>query len=102
MRASPSNKLIESMDSAQPGMNAAQQLVVVKAPLNRVYEQWSRIEDLPKFIPRLQDVRKIDDTHFSYTWHPNGLEQQGSFHIVVQIPAHRIAWRTVSDAPIPG
>jgi hypothetical protein len=31
------------MDSAQPGMNAAQQLVVVKAPLERVYEQWSSI-----------------------------------------------------------
>jgi hypothetical protein len=43
MPASPSNELIESMDSAQPGMNAAQQFVVVKAPLERVYEQWSRI-----------------------------------------------------------
>jgi capsule polysaccharide modification protein KpsS len=43
MRASPSNESIESMDSAQPGMNAAQQFVVVKAPLERVYEQWSRI-----------------------------------------------------------
>jgi hypothetical protein len=43
MPASPSNELIESMDSAQPGMNVAQQFVVVKAPLERVYEQWSRI-----------------------------------------------------------
>ena len=43
MRASPSNELIESMNSAQQGMNAAQQFVVVKAPLERVYEQWSRI-----------------------------------------------------------
>lgn len=43
MPASPSNELIESMDSAQPGMNAAQQFVVVKAALERVYEQWSRI-----------------------------------------------------------
>ena len=43
MPASPSNESIESMDSAQPGMNAAQQCVVVKAPLERVYEQWSRI-----------------------------------------------------------
>ena len=31
------------MDSAQPGMNPAQQFVAVKAPLERVYEQWSRI-----------------------------------------------------------
>ena len=43
MPASPSNESIESIDSAQPGMNAAQQFVVVKAPLERVYEQWSRI-----------------------------------------------------------
>ena len=43
MRASLSNELIESMDSAQLVMNAAPQSVVVKAPLERVYEQWSRI-----------------------------------------------------------
>jgi len=43
MPASPSNESIESMDSAQPGMNPAQQFVVVKAPLERVYEQWSSI-----------------------------------------------------------
>ena len=90
------------MDSAQPGMNAAQQFVVVKAPLDRVYEQWSRIEDLPKFIPPLREVRRIDDTHFSYTWHPNGDEQQGLFHIVLQIPGRRIAWRTMSDGFMSG
>ena len=43
MPASPSNESIESMDWAQPGMNPAQQFVVVKAPLERVYEQWSSI-----------------------------------------------------------
>ncbi len=45
MLASSSNELIESMDLAHPGMNAAQQFVVVKAPLERVYEQWSRIKN---------------------------------------------------------
>jgi len=44
MHAFPSSKLLQSMDSAQPGMNAAQEFVVVKAQLNRVYEEWSRIE----------------------------------------------------------
>ena len=97
MRASPSNELIESMDSAQPGMNAAQQFVVVKAPLERVYEQWSRIEDLPKFITPLRHVQRIDATHFSYTWRPDGQDQQGIFHIVLQIPCRRIAWRTMAN-----
>src|SRR5213595_1744523 len=90
------------MDLAQTGMNAAQQFVVVKAPLERVYEQWSRIEDLPKFIPPLREVRRIDDTHFSYTWHPDGSGQNGVFHIVLQIPGRRIAWRTISNGFMSG
>jgi len=69
----------------------------VKAPLEPVYEQWSRIEDLPKFIPPLQEVRRIDDTHFSYVLHRNGEDKQGIFHIVLQIPGRRIAWRTISN-----
>ena len=102
MHAFPPNKLIQPMDSAQPGMNAAQEFVVVKAQLNRVYEEWSRIEDLPRFITSLRRVRRIDDTHFSYTWHPNGDEQQGVFHIVLQIPGRRIAWRTMSEGFMSG
>jgi len=102
MPASPSNELIESMDSAQPGMNAARQFVVVKAPIARVYEQWSRIEDLPKFITAIRKVQRIDDAHFSYIWDLNGEGKKGIFHIVLQIPGRRIAWRTISDGFMSG
>jgi uncharacterized membrane protein len=83
-------------------MNAARHFVVVKAPVDRVYKQWSRLEDLPKFIPLLRDVRRIDDTHFSYSWHPDGSEQKGVFRIVLQIPGRRIAWRSMSDGFVSG
>ena len=102
MPASPSNELIESMDSAQPGMNAAQQFVVVKAPITCVYEQWSRIEDLPKFITAIREVQRIDDAHFSYISNLNGEGKKGIFHIVLQIPGRRIAWRTISDGFMSG
>jgi uncharacterized membrane protein len=102
MPASPSNELIESMDSPQPGMNAAQQFVVVKAPIVRVYEQWSRIEDLPKFITAIRKVQRIDDAHFSYIWGLNGEGKKGIFHIVLQIPGRRIAWRTISNGFMSG
>jgi uncharacterized membrane protein len=69
----------------------------VKAPVDRVYGQWSRIEDLPKFIPSFRKVQRIDKTHFSYVWHPTGEEKQGIFQIVLQIPSRRIAWRTTSN-----
>jgi len=83
-------------------MNAARHFVVVKAPVDRVYEQWSRLEDLPKFVTPLQDVCRIDDTHFSYTWLPNGSEETGIFHIVLQIPGRRIAWRSMSNGFMSG
>jgi uncharacterized membrane protein len=83
-------------------MNAAKHLVVVKAPVDRVYEQWSRLEDLPKFVTVLRDVHRIDDTHFCYTWHPNGSGQKGVLHIILQIPGRRIAWRTMSNGFMSG
>ena len=94
--------LIQTMEPALTAMNAARHLVVVKAPVDRVYEQWSRLEDLPKFIPPLRDVHRIDDTHFSYRWHPDSADQKGVFHIVLQIPGRRIAWRTMSSGFMSG
>ncbi|PYI52816.1 MAG: hypothetical protein DMC62_06405, partial [Verrucomicrobia bacterium] len=88
--------------SAPIEMNAARQSVVVKAPIDQVYEQWSRVEELPKFITPLRNVRRLDDAHFSYTWHPSGIEQRDVFHIVLRIPERRIAWRSTSDGFISG
>jgi uncharacterized membrane protein len=105
MRGSLSDDPTEATNAApavQPAINAAQQFVIVKAHVDRVYGQWSRIEDLPKFITSLRDVQRIDDTHFCYVWHPNGEDKQGIFQIVLQIPGRRIAWRTMSNGFVSG
>jgi uncharacterized membrane protein len=101
MGASQSNDLMQGQSASAP-LNAARRSIVVKVPVQRAYQQWSRVEDLPKFITPLQKVRRIDDTQFSYTWHPDGEERQGVFHIVLQIPGRRIAWRTLSNALMSG
>jgi uncharacterized membrane protein len=93
---------MDGKNPVQLPLNAAQRSIVVKAPVARVYEQWSRIEELPKFITPLRQVRRIDDAHFSYTWQPNGRDQHGIFHIVLQIPGRRIAWRTMSNGFMSG
>jgi uncharacterized membrane protein len=92
----------QTMGSAPIETNAARQSVVVKAPIGRVYEQWARVEDLPRFITPLRNVKRIDETHFSYTWQPNGDKQEGVFHIVFRIPGRRIAWRSMSDGFMSG
>jgi uncharacterized membrane protein len=102
MDASPRDNSTQTMGSAPIEMNAARQSVVVNAPISQVYEQWSRVENLPRFITPLRNVQRIDDTHFSYIWHPNGSEQQGVFQIVLRIPSRRIAWRSMSDGFMSG
>jgi len=101
MGASQCNDLIEAQSASAP-LNAARRSIVVKVPVERAYQQWARVEDLPKFITPLQKVRRIDDTQFSYTWHPDDEERQGVLHIVLQIPCRRIAWRTLSNAFMSG
>ncbi len=102
MDDSPPDNSTQTMDPAPIDMNAARHSVVVKAPIGQVYERWSRFEDLPRFITLLRDVQRMDDTHFSYTWHPNGTEQRDVFHIVLRIPERRIAWRSTSDGFMSG
>jgi uncharacterized membrane protein len=97
-----STKAMNRTLGPRPPINAAQQFVVVRAPIARVYEQWSRIEDLPRFITAIRNVRRIDDANFSYIWQPNGEDKQGIFQIVLQIPGRRIAWRSVSNGFVSG
>ena len=102
MGASPSDGVIQESRSTSTPLNAARRSIVVKVPVERAYQQWARVEDLPKFITPLQSVRRIDDTQFSYTWHPDSEEHQGVLHLVLQIPCRRIAWRIVSDPLMSG
>jgi len=104
MDASPPNNSTQTMDPAAVEMNAARHSVIVKAPISKAYEQWSRVEDLPKFVTPLRNVQRIDDAHFSYTWSGSSRsnEQQGVFQIVLRIPARRIAWRSMSDGFMSG
>ena len=100
MDASPSEDLTQN--SAPALFNAARRSIIVNAPVERVYAQWARIEDLPKFVTLIRNVRRMDDTQFSYTWGPNGQERRGVLQIVLQIPARRIAWRALSNELMSG
>jgi uncharacterized membrane protein len=102
MGGSPSDDVIEVSQSASGSVNAARKSIVVNVPLERAYQRWARFENLSEFITPLRSVRRIDNTRFSCTWHPDGEERQGVLHIVLQIPCRRIAWRMLSDPLMSG
>jgi uncharacterized membrane protein len=76
-------------------MTAAQESIVVKAPIGRVYRQWLRIEDFPKFMPAVKEVQKRDAGHFALVVVLNGRRHEGVFEIMLRAPERRLAWRAL-------
>ena len=47
MGVSPSSEVVEGSDPASTPVNAARRSIVVNVPIERAYQQWARVEDLP-------------------------------------------------------
>jgi uncharacterized membrane protein len=90
------------MESLPGLMNARRQSIIVRAPIVKVYERWSQFENFPRFITPVREVRKIDDTRFSFIWLRDGKERQCVVRVLLRIPEQRIAWRTISHGFVSG
>ena len=77
-------------------MRAAQESIVVRAPIGSVYQQWLRIEDFPKFMPAMKAVRKLDGGHFAIAFSLNGKRHEGVLEIMLRAPDRRLAWRALA------
>jgi Predicted integral membrane protein len=77
-------------------MNAVQGSIVVNAPIASVYRQWLRLEDLPKFISVVKEVKKLDAEHFFMAVSHKGKRYEGVLEIILRVPEQRLAWRVVA------
>jgi uncharacterized membrane protein len=83
-------------------MESVEQSIVVDAPIDQVYQQWTCIEDFPKFMPAVREMRRIDEKHFHWRVERGGREYESTFEVVLRIPERRIAWRTTSGSESSG
>jgi uncharacterized membrane protein len=88
-------------DNTRNVMNAAQESIVVKAPIAAVYKRWLAVEDYPKFITAIKRVRKLDANHFVALLTFNGKQYEAMLEIMLHVPERRLAWRTVSNGHAP-
>jgi membrane protein len=67
--------------------------VAVEKPLSHVYDQWTRMEDFPSFMPGVASVRQLDERTTS--WVLVIAKERREFAAVVteQRPDNRIAWK---------
>jgi uncharacterized membrane protein len=80
-------------------METVHESVDVAAPLEAVYDAWTRYEDFPEFMEGVEEVRQSDETHVRWRMRIDGVERELDAEIVEQRPCERIAWQaTAGDA----
>ncbi|MBV8276336.1 MAG: DUF2934 domain-containing protein [Verrucomicrobia bacterium] len=76
-------------------MGAITHSIEVSAPLQAVYNQWTRFEEFPRFMRNIDEVRPDGPTKLFWRAKIGGKEKQWEAEITEQVPNERIAWRSV-------
>ncbi len=74
---------------------AVEQSVVVHAPIAEVFERWCRVEDYPKFMEGVREIRWLDEKKFSLKSENAGEHFHSLCELTLRIPERRMAWRTI-------
>jgi len=75
--------------------------VTVNADPDRLYKFWRNLENLPKFMAHLDEVRVLDDTRSHWIAKgPVGTHVDWDAEIINDEPPHTIAWRTLENAEV--
>jgi uncharacterized membrane protein len=75
-----------------------QTAVIVDAPVEEVYNQWTQFEEFPRFMDGVLEVRQLDDKRLFWRARIGGVEKEWEAQITDQTPNRRIAWKSTSGA----
>jgi uncharacterized membrane protein len=94
------SRLLGARSSPSDGV-LVQKTLEVYADIGEVYSRWRRLEDLPRFMTHVREVRKLDDAR--YRWivdGPAGSTTEWESVITAEVPNELIAWRTVEGSTV--
>lgn len=77
-------------------MSAVEQQIDVAVPVDAAYDQWTRFEELPRFIDGVDEVQEVDETHLRWRASYDGSSAEWTCEVVELRPQERIAWRSTS------
>jgi uncharacterized membrane protein len=75
--------------------------VVVERPAEALYRFWRDLENLPRIMPHLQSVQVLGENYSHWIAHaPWGGRVEWDSELIDDIPAQRLAWRTVDGSEV--
>ncbi len=86
---------------AGPRAVTLQKTITIGAPVEQVFEAWSRYEDFPKFMSRVREVRRAEGgrSHWVVTG-PGGVPIEWDTEESAYVPGRLIGWRTVPGSSV--
>ena len=70
--------------------------VVVNAPLQMVYNQWTQFEEFPRFMGGVEEVRQKGPDTVYFRVNVGGHTVEYDAKIVEQVPDKKIVWRSIN------
>lgn len=73
-----------------------EETIDLNVPVSTAYNQWTQFEEFPRFMPTVQQVKQLDDSHLHWRAVVAGKVEEWDSEITEQIPDQMIAWRSTS------
>lgn len=83
-------------------MSHVSRSVTILRPREKVYRFWQNLENLPRFMQHLKEVRRTGNGRSHWVAAaPAGMKVEWDAEIVEEVPLERITWRSLPDSQIP-
>ena len=76
--------------------------IEVNSPVHRVYSQWTRFEDFPRFMQGVKRVILLDDQRLQWETEFSGTSKEWYATITDLTPDQRIAWESENGEYVAG
>ncbi len=97
MARSIANRSARGLTGFGAGMRAVdyRKTVTVAAPVDEVYDAWSRVENLPRILSHIREVRDIGNGRTRWTaTGPAGVPVSWDAVVTAQVPGEVLAWKS--------
>lgn len=82
------------------GMETITRAVTIQASPERIYAEWRKVEEMPRYFPVLQEVRALDPQRSKWRMRLGGKTLEWETEITQECPNERLAWRSVPGAGV--
>jgi uncharacterized membrane protein len=88
--------------ASHPAFHSVGASIIVEALAAETYNHWVHVEEFPKFMGSVREVKRMEGDRFYWRVERGGKEYESVSQIVLLIPNRRMAWRTISGAESSG